>query len=187
MGIDDTPRAPRGGPKKDLDLERTRKASQSWIGWRLEMTEREGKMYICAVRRDDAAMNTAGTLEGKRVAKRCCPRDTNFLLNARRSLASGWCARKDICQEARRASVDRGCRRLSTADRAFLASNMHLGVDREILRSPLRREAGRTEVPLLRSFRRLHVDRICLLDHVLASPPRTHSRCADGILLVATR
>ena len=187
METDDTPRASRGGPKKDLDHERACKASLPWIGSRLETMESEAKMKICAVRRNDAAMGTAGTLEGKRVAtKRCCPRDTDFL-DARRSPASGWCARKDTCQEGCRGSIIRVCRRRSTVDRAFLASNMHLRVDHEVLRSPLKRETGPTEVPLLRSFSCLHVDGICLLDHVLASPPWTHRRCTDGIFLVAAR
>jgi len=42
-------------------------------------------------------------------------------------------------------------------------------------------------MPLLRSLGCVYVDRICLLDHVLASPSGTHSRGADGIFLVPYR
>jgi len=60
-------------------------------------------------------------------------------------------------------------------------------VDRQIPRGRPKRKSGRTEMPLLRPVGRLHVDRIRLFDHVLASPPGTHSRCPNGIFLVPAR
>lgn len=49
------------------------------------------------------------------------------------------------------------------------------------------RESGRTEMPLLHPVGCLHVDRICLLDHMFASPSGAHGRCTDGIFLEPTR
>jgi hypothetical protein len=119
------------------------------------------------------------------MGRRCRPK-TDFLLIARRSPASCWYGHKDTCQGEPRASAARGYRRRSTVDRAFLGSNMHLGwIVR--FRGRGERESGRTEMPLLRSLGCVYVDRICLLDHVLASPSGTHSRGADGIFLVPAR
>jgi len=78
------------------------------------------------VRRDGAEMDMAGTLEVKRVTKRRCPLDTSFFLIARPFPASDLYGRKDMYQEAPRASATRGCRRLLRVDRESLASNMHL-------------------------------------------------------------
>jgi len=119
------------------------------------------------------------------MGRRCRPK-TDFLLIAKRSPASCWYGHKDTCQGEPRASAARGYRRRSTVDRAFLESNMHLGwIVR--FRGRGERESGRTEMPLLRSLGCVYVDRICLLDHVLASPSGTHSRGADGIFLVPAR
>lgn len=114
-----------------------------------------------------------------------CPRRTSFLLIARPPLASGSYGHKGKCQAVPRACATREYHRRSAVDREFLASNMHLETVR--LQCCYERESGRTEMPLLHSIPCLHIDRVCLLDHMLASSPRTHSRCANGIFLVPTQ
>jgi hypothetical protein len=114
-----------------------------------------------------------------------CPRRTSFLLFARQPPASGSYGHKDKCQGLPRASAARGYHRRSTVYREFLVSNMHLGNREHFQCCPLEKkgETGRTEMPLLHSVWCLHIDRVRLLDHMLASSPGLHSRCANGILL----
>jgi hypothetical protein len=86
----------------------------------------ERGVKTCVVRRDDAEMDMAGTLEVTRVMKGRCRLETSFFLIARPFPASDWYGRKDMCQEAPRPSVTRGSRRLLRVDRESLVSNMHL-------------------------------------------------------------
>jgi hypothetical protein len=123
----------------------------------------------------------------QRVMNARCPRRTGALLIARQPLASGSYAHKDRYQGLPRASAAREYHRRSTVYRGFLVSNMHLENCVSTFNAAALKEKeklGRTEMPLLHSVWCLHVDRVRLLDHMLASSPGPHSRCANGILLV---
>lgn len=114
-----------------------------------------------------------------------CHRRTSFLLIARPPLASGLYGHKGKCQEVPRACATRAYHRQSAVDREFPVSNMHL--DTMSFQRRHKSELRRTKVPLLHSLWCLQIDRVCLFDHMLASPPRAHSRCAYGVLLVPTQ
>jgi hypothetical protein len=114
-----------------------------------------------------------------------CPQRTSFFLIARPHPASGSYGHKGKCQGVPRASATRGYHRRSAVDREFLVSNMHLETVR--FQCCHERKSGRTEMPLLHPVPCLHIDRVCLLDHMLASSPRAHSRCANRIFLVSTQ
>ena len=135
---------------------------------------------------NDADMDRAQMWETQRVRELRCHRRTSFLLIARPPLASGSYGHKGKCQGLPRACVTRGYHRQLTVDRAFLVSNMHLGIVR-FFQSSHERGPGRTEMPLLHSFWCLHINRVRLLDHMLAPSPGAHSRGANGIFLVPTQ